>query len=146
MLNTLDQTLERIIRDWIASEAFDRADLAVKSESRGGPPSFEVIPRNPSALSITLWVADDGAHVAFSIGGGSWWADHIALEGTAVREVLSAIGSAHAGEEVRRIGRYIIGRKGYVELAPGRRLEYSRAGIFSLIPGIPWTQVHYEPY
>lgn len=146
MLDTLDQTLERIIRDWIATEASSRADLAVRPERRGGPPSFEVIPRNPAALPITLWVADDGAHIAFSIGGGSWWADHIALETAAVREVLSAIGSAHAGEEVRRVGHYIIGRKGYVDLAPGRRLQYNRIGFFSLIPGIPWTPVHYEPY
>lgn len=146
MLETLDRTLERIIRDWIATEAAGRADLAVRPERRGGPPSFEVFPRNPAALPITLWVADDGAHVAFSIGGGSWWADHIALETAAVREVLSAISSGHAGEEVRCIGRYIIGRRGYVDLVSGQRLQYSQTGFFSLFPGIKWTPINYEPY
>jgi hypothetical protein len=145
-MNSLDQTLENIVRDWLASNATGRADMTVRPATRGGPPAFEVQPRNTAALPITVWVADDGAHVAFSIGGGSWWPDHVALEKESVREVLSAVFAAQAGEEVRRVRGRIVARRGYVELGPGRQLTYREMGLFAVLPGFKWESIVYQAY
>jgi hypothetical protein len=145
-MDDLDQTLENIVREWVASDAQGRADIVVKPATRGGPAAFEVQPRNPAALRITVWVADDGAHMAFSIGGGSWWPDCVPLERESVREVLSAVAAARAGEAVRRLGSRIVARRGYVELGPERRLTYGQLNPFSLVPGLKWQPVVYQPY
>ena len=141
-----DQTLESIIREWVASNAAGRANVRVKPSTRGGPPSIEVKPLNPAAITITLWVADDGTHVAFWIGGGSSWPDHVALESESVGELLSAVTAARAGEEIRRVGGRVVARKGYVELAPERRLTYGEISILALVPGIKWEPVVYQAY
>ena len=145
-MHPLDHTLESIIREWVASNAADKASIRVKPGTRGGPPSFEIKPHNPAAIPITLWVADDGAHVAFWIGAGSMWADHVALERESIGELLSAVVAARAGEEVRRARGEIVARKGYVELAPGRRLVYGELAMLKLVPGLKWEQLVYQPY
>jgi hypothetical protein len=145
-MDPLDHTLETIVREWVASNAADRATVRVKTAKRGGPPSIEVMPRNAAAITTTLWVADDGAHVAFWIGGGSSWADHVALDRESVGELLSAVIAARAGEEVRRVRGRVVARKGYVELAPERRLTYGELSVLALLPGIKWERVVYQPY
>src|SRR5690349_13705287 len=70
-MDQLDRTLESIVRSWVASNAANRATVRIEPANGGGPPSIEVVPHNPAAITITLWVADDGEHVAFRIGGGS---------------------------------------------------------------------------
>jgi hypothetical protein len=145
-MDDLDQTLENIVRDWVASDAQGRADIVVNPAARGGPATVEVQPRNPAALRIALWVADDGAHIGFSIGGGSWWADHVPLERESVREVLSAVAEARAGEAVRRLGGRIIARRGYIELGLERRLKYGQLNPLSIVPGLRWEPVVYQPY
>ena len=145
-MDPLDRALEGIVREWVAYNAADRATVRVKPAKRGGPPSIEVTPRNPAAITTTLWVADDGAHVAFWIGGGSWWADHVALDREAVGDLLSAVSAARAGEEVRRVRGRVVARRGYVELAPEHRLTCGELSILALIPGIKWEPVVYQPY
>jgi hypothetical protein len=145
-MDGLDQRLEDMIREWIVSDARGLADVLVKPATIGGPPALEVRPRNAGALTITLWVADDGAHIGFGIGGGSWWADHVPLKEESVRELLSAVAAARAGEEVRRLGRRIVARRGYVELASKRRLTYREISVFALLPGLRWEPLIYEPY
>ena len=141
-----DRELESIIREWVASNAADKASVRVKPATRGGPPSIEVKPRNPAAITIRLWVADDGAHVAFWIGAGSTWADHVELDRESIGELLSAVAGARAGEEVRRVRGEIVARKGYVELAPGRRLTYGELAMLKLVPGLEWESIVYQAY
>jgi hypothetical protein len=145
-MDSLDSRLESIVRDWMASNATDRATVRLSPAKRGGPPAVEVAPRNPAAMKLLLWVADDGAHVAFSIGGGSWWADHVALEQKSIGELLSAVVAGRAGEAVRRVRGRVVARKGYVDLAPDHRLQYGQLSIMALIPGIAWEPVVYQPY
>jgi hypothetical protein len=145
-MHPLDYTLESIIREWVASNAADKASVSVKPTTRGGPPAFEVKPHNPAAITITLWVADDGAHVAFWIGAGSAWPDQVALEGESIGELLSAVAAARAGEEVRRVHGEIVARKGCVELAPRRRLTYGELGMLKLVPGLKWESIVYQSY
>ena len=145
-MHDLDHTLESIIRDWVASNAADKASVRVKPATRGGPPSIEVKPNNPAAITITLWVADDGAHVAFWIGAGSEWPDHVPLERESIGELLSAVAAARAGEEVRRVRGEIVARKGFVELAPGRRLTYGELAMLKLVPGLKWESIVYQAY
>jgi hypothetical protein len=145
-MHPLDHTLESIIREWVASNAADKASIRVKPATRGGSPSIEVKPHNPAAITITLWVADDGAHVAFWMGAGSSWPDQVALERESIGELLLAVAAARAGEEVRRVRGEIVARKGYVELAPGRRLTYGELAMLKLLPGLKWEQLVYQPY
>lgn len=142
----LDHMLETIIREWVASNAADKASVRVKPATRGGPPSFEVKPHNPSAITITLWVADDGDHVAFWIGAGSWWPDQVALERESIGELLSAVAAARASEEVRRVRGEIVARKGYVELPQGRRLTYGELAMLKLLPWLKWELIVYQAY
>lgn len=145
-MDQLDRTLESIVRGWVASNAANRATVRIEPANGGGPPSIEVVPHNPAAITITLWVADDGEHVAFRIGGGSWWADHVVLDPPSVGELLSAVAAARAGEAVRRVRGQVVARRGYVELAPGQRLTYGQLGIMALIPGFAWEPVIYRAY
>jgi hypothetical protein len=145
-MDHIEQTLENIVREWVASDVQGRADIIVKPATRGGPATFEVHPRNPAALRISMSVADDGAHMAFAIGGGSWWPDYVPLERESVREVLSAVAKARAGEAVRRLGSRIVARRGYIELGPERRLRYGQLNPFSLVPGLKWEPIVYQPY
>lgn len=145
-MDRLDRELESIVRDWVTANAADRATVRIKPAQRGGPPSIEVAPRNPAAIPITLWVADDGDHVAFRIGGGSWWPDAVALDRTAIASLLAAVSAARAGEAVRRVRGRVVARKGYVDLEPEGRLTYGQLGIMALAPGLKWRPVHYEPY
>ncbi len=145
-MDASDTELERIVRDWVASEVPERADVILRPESRGGPAAFEVRPRNRAALSIILWVADHAEHVAFSIGEHSWWDSAVPLEDEPIREVLSAVAAADAGEEIRQVGGYILARRGYVNLNRGGRLTYGQLNPFSIIPGLKWSPIAYEPY
>ena len=145
-MDPLDETLERIVRDWVESEAAGRADIEVKPATPGGPPAFTVRPRSSAALPITLWVADDGAHIGFSIGGGSWWSDHVVLDRESVRELLGTVAGGRAGEEVRRVGGRILARRGFVELAPERCLTYGQISLFAWLPGLKWDRIVYQPY
>ena len=145
-MDPLDSRLDSIVREWVASNAADRATVRLSPAKRGGPPAVEVTPRNPAAITLRLWVADDGAHVAFSIGGGSWWSDHVALEQQSIGDLLSAVVAARAGEAVRRVQGRVVARKGYVDLAPDNRLQYGQLNIMALIPGIAWEPVVYQPY
>lgn len=48
------------------------------------------------------------------------------------------------GEEVLRIGRYIVARRGYIHLASGPRLTHGL--LFFDIPGLKWEQSPFEAY
>jgi hypothetical protein len=145
-MDPLDRTLESIVREWVASNAPDRATVRVNPAKPGGPPSIEVTPRNPAAIKTTLWVADDGGRIGFWIGGGSEWPDHVRLERESIGELLSAVAAARAGEEVRRARGQVIARNGYVQLAPDRRLTYRDNWILQFVPGLKWEQVVYQAY
>ncbi len=146
-MHPLDETLERILREWVESDAAGRADIEVEPAApEESPPRFKVKPRSSAALPITLWVADDGAHIGFSIGGGSWWSDHIVLDRKSVRELLGTVAAGRAGEEVRRVGGCIVARRGYVELGPEHRLTYGQLSPFAWLPGLKWERIVYQPY
>jgi hypothetical protein len=135
-----DQLLDQIVREWAASQ---RASVSALPGSAGGPPGIAVKPANPASAPMRLWVADDGKHVALSIGGGSWWERAALLDKQSIVELLSAVATGHAKEEIRKIGGHIVGRRGQVQLPAGKVLQYGQ--LFG-IPGLKWHQVAYEPY
>src|SRR5262249_7897267 len=89
MKGASDSMLESIVKEWAASRP---VQVLVLSETKGGPQSLLVTPRKGGAVSMKLWVADDGKHVACPIGGGSWWDQAVPLERPSVLELLSPDG------------------------------------------------------
>jgi|SRR5215470_5826759 len=139
MKDPRDELLENIVRDWAKSQP---VEVSVALATKGGSRLVRIEPKNVQAVSVSLWVADDGAHAACSIGGGSWWDRAVSLERDSIVELLSAVADGKAWEEVRRLGVHIVGRRGYIEL-PSRRLTY---GQFFGVPGIEWQEESHQPY
>ncbi|MDP3859862.1 MAG: hypothetical protein Q8Q73_19040 [Stagnimonas sp.] len=138
-MDVSDQLLEQVVREWAASQ---RVTVSVVGATTGGPQRVDLRPTNPASIPMRLWVADDGQHAAISIGVGSWWDRAVPLDKQSITELLSAVAAGRAGEDIRKIGRHVLGRRGYIQLPSGRLEDGHLLGI----PGLRWQQVPYEPY
>jgi hypothetical protein len=145
-MDIFDRSLEEIVAEWLASAARDRAELSMSPETVGGGAGFNVEPRNADAAPIELWVADDGKHIGFAVGVGSWWPDEVLLDKAAMWELLSAVAAGHVGEEIRHVGDDVLVRNGYVELAPSQRLTYHHLSLDALLSLSDWEWIAYDPY
>ena len=139
-MESTDSILETIVRKWANSKP---ARVETTPQKSGSPPVFVVVPNNPAAISVRLWVSDSGTHVALSFGLGSWWDEAVPLDEKSVNSLLDALSSASAGEEIRSLFGRTIGHRGFVHLQSGVRLE----SIQSLgLPWLKWHAVVYEAY
>ena len=64
------------------------------------------------------------------------------LKRESILELLSAVAAGAAWEELRRVGTYIVGRRGYIDL-PSGRLTY---GQLLTVPGLKWQSERHDPH
>lgn len=145
-MNATDQTLERLIRDWAALHDLSHLEIVTELETKGGPASFHIHPVNPKSAIAILWVGDDGASVSFSVGSGLWWDREIPLESAAVQNLLNTVAAGHVEEQVRKILGRVVALRGAVGTPGADRHEYGQINPFSILPGLKWETISYQPY